>query len=90
MNKEQRAKPWKVIAAELELHAISESVINNVFYDRGYSRCHAIHKPYLSQTMKDNRFAWTSDRRFWKVGIRADKDWSNVMFTDETPMPLGF
>jgi hypothetical protein len=89
MNKKQRAKPWKVIAAELELHAISESVINNVFYDRGYSRCHATHKPYLSQTMKDNRFAWTSDRRFWKVEIRADKDWSNVMFTDETPIPLG-
>jgi hypothetical protein len=40
--------------------------------------------------MKDNRFAWTSDRRFWKVGIRVDKDWSNVMFTNETSMPLGF
>jgi hypothetical protein len=64
MNKEQRAKPWKVIAAELGLHAISESVINNVFYDRGYSRCHATYKPYFNQTMKDNRFTWTSDRRF--------------------------
>jgi hypothetical protein len=48
INKEQRAKPWKVIAAELRLHAISESVINNIFYDRDYSRYHVTHKPYLN------------------------------------------
>jgi hypothetical protein len=39
--------------------------------------------------MKDSRYNWTSQRRFWKVGVRDECDWKNVMFTDETPMPLG-
>jgi transposase len=39
--------------------------------------------------MKDIRYDWISQRRFWKIGIRDEYDWKNVMFTDETPMPLG-
>jgi hypothetical protein len=39
--------------------------------------------------MKNIRYDWTSQRRFWKIGIRDEYDWKNVMFTDEIPMPLG-
>ena len=87
-NKEQRAKPWPEIAAELRLD-VSRSTIERVFHDRGYARCHATHKPHLSLIMIFNRYNWTSERRFWTVGEREINDWSNVLFTDETPMPLG-
>jgi transposase len=89
LNKEQRAKTWMTIAAEVGLGHVSRSTIERTFHARGYTRCKATHRPYLSQSMKDSRFEWTSERRFWKVGKQTDKDWSNVLFTDETPMPLG-
>jgi len=89
MNKEQRAKSWIEIAKEVDLGHISRQTIDRTFHARGYRRCKATHRPYLSQSMKDSRFAWTSDRRSWKVNTRDKNDWKNVMFTDETPIPVG-
>jgi transposase len=88
-NKEQRAKTWVTIAFELGLGHISRPVIDRVFHERGYNRCHATHKPHLTEDMKTRRYDWTSDHRHWKVGVREKNDWKNVYFTDETPMALG-
>jgi hypothetical protein len=87
-NKEQRAKSWVCIAAEVGLGNVSRWTIERTFHARGYYRCKATHKPYLSPLMIFNRFNWASERRFWTVNKREVNDWKNVMFTDETPMPL--
>jgi hypothetical protein len=88
LNKAQRAKPWTTIALELEL-AVSRRTIDRIFHERGYARCHATHKPHLTDEMKSRRYDWTSDRRYWKVNVQEQNDWKNVYFTDETPMALG-
>jgi hypothetical protein len=55
-NKEQRAKTWVTIAFELGLSHISRPVIDRVFHERDYNRCHATHKPHLTEDMKTRRY----------------------------------
>jgi hypothetical protein len=48
INKKQRAKSWMNIAREVDLGHISKQIIHRTFHARGYHRCKATHRPYLS------------------------------------------
>jgi hypothetical protein len=70
-NKQQRYKPWPVIAQECGLGDISQATIYRAFEARGYTRARPRKKPYLTKDQKTARYNFAK-RMLYELRTGAD------------------
>src|SRR6266487_3590379 len=81
-NWEQRIMNYEVLVRELDLDCAA-STLRNRLYQRGYYRCVACQKPYLTAAQVLGRFLWAIAHIFWQ------QEWLKVLWSDEVTFLIG-
>ena len=75
-NWEQRILDYEALVIELKLKCTA-STLQKRLHQRGYFRCVACQKPYLTATQVLGRFLWAIAHIFWTV------EWLKVLWSDK-------
>lgn len=81
-NYEHRCMNWQDIIRELKL-PIKENTLMRRMHERGYYRCVACQKPYLTLTQVNARLVWAIGHIFWH------EEWYKVLWSDECTFLIG-
>ena len=73
---ENRILNWTYLRDELKLFCTSETLVTRL-KQRGYHRCTACQKPYLTTAQVLTRFLWSIAHIFWHL------KWLKVLWSDE-------
>jgi hypothetical protein len=79
---EHRILKYDVLHAELELKC-SVSTLERRLKQRGYFRCTACQKPYLTKAQVIARYLWAMAHIFWHT------EWLKVLWSDEVTFLIG-
>ena len=81
-NYEQRCLDYNHLVLELKLKVIA-STLQRRLHQRGYYRCVACQKPYLTATQVIGRLLWAIAHIFWH------EEWLKVLWSDEVTFLVG-
>jgi transposase len=79
---ENRILDYDAIIKELELE-VTASILQKRLHQRGYYRCVACQKPYLTAAQVIGRLLWAITHIFWT------KEWLKVLWSDEVTFQVG-
>jgi len=79
---EQRILDYDALVLELKLDCIA-STLQKRLHQRGYFRCVACQKPYLTAAQVIGRLLWAIAHIFWT------KEWLKVLWSDEVTFLVG-
>ena len=79
---EHRTLNWQHLHAELGLECSEKTMVLRL-KQRGYFRCVACQKPYLTLAQVHNRFIWAIKHIFWHL------EWRHILWSDEVTFLIG-
>ena len=79
---EHRILQWPKLREELELKC-SVTTLERRLHQRGYYRCVACQKPYLTLAQVTARFIWGIAHIFWTI------EWLKILWSDEVTFLVG-
>lgn len=81
-NFHHRALPWKNLAAECHLDC-STRTLQRALAKRGYHKCVACPKPFISESARQQRLEFIVEHRHWSY------QWEDVIWSDESTFYTG-
>ena len=79
---EDRIMQYDILIQELNLKCKADTLKHRL-HERGYFRCTACQKPYLTLKQVTARFLWAITHMFWTV------EWLKVLWSDEVTFLVG-